>query len=168
MKLQLTRTPACRNAKGNTPGDILVHPAANPGLADKLAELPKGVLDSVKNRLQSKASSSTSANSSATNEISKVSATVVTSSSEKSAKEGGSTVNSAVSARAAGGLSAAAWLQAATSAQEVAEVFNSMDESDRVHRVKVWARLPADKLQDVPGLTPDIRELLKQARVSLK
>ena len=57
-------------------------------------------------------------------------------------------------------MSAAALLQAATSPAEVADVLKGMSQRDRVHRVKLWARLPAGKLDEVAGLTLHSRQQL--------
>ena len=150
--LKLKESKCCRDAQGRTPLDILERPQDTPGLSDQLAQVPEGVLDSIKKRLQPKAAGLPRAT------------TATTTASPRAPPGGLPAQQRAVGsvASGAGRMSAAARLQAASTPKEVAEVLSSMPEGDRVHRVKVWAKLPAEKLDEVAGLSSHSKQQLSQ------
>jgi hypothetical protein len=148
-----------RDSKGRTPLDILQNPQDTSGLQGQLLMLPEDLVTSIKQQLQPKASlflgmTARKASSTHSNDSTAAFSTADATS--------GARVESSGEGKG-GGMSAAARLQAATSAEEVAEVLNSMSKSDQVHRVKLWARLPAAQLADVKGLSTVVKEQLAQA-----
>jgi hypothetical protein len=147
----------CRDAKGRTPLDMLQNPQDTTGLQGQLAMLPEDVVASVKQMLKPQGFGLLGV---------KARESSATKSNESSATAADATAGARVASSAGGkggGMSAAARLQAATSSEEVAEVLNSMNESDKIHRVKLWARLPAGKLAEVKGLSSVVKEKLATA-----